>query len=179
MSTGDTLQNILADFQHSAEGSQCEKPLFHVQFRHDDGETLTREQWLEGINRLEERLELTGHERVIVTHRLNGQDHVHVAWNRMNPETGKAAELHYYKHKCTDVARELEREFGLRELSNDRKRANCRMTRNGRRYATARARRRSRKNCGHAGNWPTTARASPPSSMIAAMLWRRATGATS
>jgi hypothetical protein len=119
---GDTLQNILADFQHSAAGSQCEKPLFHVQFRTADGEALTREQWLESVNRLEERLELTGHERVIVTHQLNGQDHVHVAWNRTDTETGKAAELHFYKHKCTDQARELEKEFGLRQLGNDRKR---------------------------------------------------------
>jgi hypothetical protein len=39
----------------------------------------------------------------------------------MNPETGIAAPLHFYKHKCTDVARELEKEFGLRQLSNDRK----------------------------------------------------------
>lgn len=121
---GDTLQEILADFQHSAAGSQCQKPLFHVQFRTADGEALTQEQWFEAVNRLEERLELTGHERVIVTHRLNGQDHVHVAWNRMDPETGKAAELHYYKHKCTDLARELERDFGLRQLSNDRKKGN-------------------------------------------------------
>lgn len=118
---GDTLQNILADFQHSAAGSQCQKPLFHAYFRTDDGEVLTREQWFESVNRLEQRLELTGHERVIVTHRLNGQDHVHVAWNRMPTEQGNAAELRYYKHKCTDVARELEKEFGLRQLSNDRK----------------------------------------------------------
>ena len=38
---GDTLQNILADFQHSAAGSRCEKPLFHAYFRTDDGEILT------------------------------------------------------------------------------------------------------------------------------------------
>lgn len=119
---GDTLQTILADFQHSAAGSQCEKPLFHVQFRTAEGEHLTREQWLESVNRLEKRLELTGHERVIVTHRLNGQDHVHVAWNRMPTEQGNAAELHFYKHKCTDVARELEWDFCLRQLTNDRKR---------------------------------------------------------
>ncbi len=119
---GDTLQNILADFQHSAAGSQCEKPLFHVQLRTADDETLNREQWLESINRLEDRLELRDHERVIVTHRLNGQDHVHAVWNRMSTEHKNAAELHFYKHKCTDLARELEREFGLRELSNNRKR---------------------------------------------------------
>ena len=87
-----------------------------------DGEPLTREQWLESVNRLEERLELTGHERAIVAHTLNGQEHIHVVWNRINPETHIAAELHYYKHKCTDQARELEKDFGLRQLSNDRKR---------------------------------------------------------
>lgn len=114
---GDRLQDILADFQHSAAGTQCEKPLFHVQIRAGKGEHLTREQFLESVNRLEEKLELTGHECVIVAHTLEGQEHLHVVWNRIDHEQEKAAELHYYKHKCTDLARELEKEFGLRELS--------------------------------------------------------------
>ena len=114
---GDRLQDILADFQHSAENTQCEKPLFHVQIRAGKDEQLTRDQFLESVNRLEEKLELTGHERVIVAHTLEGQEHLHVVWNRIDHEQEKAADLHYYKHKCTDVARELEKEFGLRELS--------------------------------------------------------------
>jgi len=114
---GDRIQDILADFEHSAAGTQCEKPLFHVQIRAGKGEHLTREQFLESVNRLEEKLELTGHERVIVAHTLEGQEHLHVVWNRIDHEQEKAAELHYYKHKCTDLARELEKEFGLRELS--------------------------------------------------------------
>jgi hypothetical protein len=117
---GDSLQNILEDFEHSAAGTKCEKPLFHVQMRNDKGEYLTREQWIETVNRLEERLKLTDHERVIVTHTLEGQEHVHVAWNRIDHEQQKAAELHYYKHKCTDLAREMEFKFCLRELSNER-----------------------------------------------------------
>ena len=114
---GDRLQDILADFEHSATGTQCEKPLFHVQIRAGKDEQLTRDQFLESVNRLEEKLELTWHERVIVAHTLEGQEHLHVVWNRIDHEQEKAAELHYYKHKCTDVARELEKEFGLRELS--------------------------------------------------------------
>ena len=114
---GDRIQDILADFEHSAAGTQCEKPLFHVQIRAGKGEHLTREQFLESVNRLEEKLELTGHERVIVAHTLEGQEHLHVVWNRIDHEQEKAVELHYYKHKCTDLARELEKEFGLRELS--------------------------------------------------------------
>jgi len=114
---GDRLQDILADFEHSSTGTQCEKPLFHVQIRAGKDEQLTRDQFLESVNRLEEKLELTGHERVIVAHTLEGQEHLHVVWNRIDHEQEKAAELHYYKHKCTDLARELEKEFGLRELS--------------------------------------------------------------
>ena len=117
---GDRLQDILADFEHSATGTQCEKPLFHVQIRAGKDEQLTRDQFLESVNRLEEKLELTGHERVIVAHTLEGQEHLHVVWNRIDHEQEKAAELHYYKHKCTDLARELEKEFGLRELSSEK-----------------------------------------------------------
>jgi len=120
---GDRLQDILADFEHSATGTQCEKPLFHVQIRAGKGEHLTREQFLESVNRLEEKLELTGHERVIVAHTLEGQEHLHVVWNRIDHEQEKAADLHYYKNKCTDLARELEKEFGLRELSSEKQKS--------------------------------------------------------
>ncbi len=115
---GDTLQNILADFDRSAIKTQCEKPLFHVQIRLDENEQLNREQFLESINRLEQRLELSGNERTIVAHTLEGEGpHVHIVWNRINYMQEKAAELKYFKNKCTDLARELEKEFGLRELS--------------------------------------------------------------
>lgn len=117
---GDRLQDILNDFEHSAIGTQCEKPLFHVQIRTGEGERLNREQFFETINRLEEKLELSGHERVVVAHTLGGQEHVHVVWNRIDHEQQKAADLHYYKNKSADLARELEREFGLRELSQSK-----------------------------------------------------------
>ena len=120
---GDRIQDILADFEHSAAGTQCEKPLFHVQIRAGKDEQLTRDQFLESVNRLEEKLELTGHERVIVAHTLEGQEHLHVVWNRIDHEQEKGAELHYYKHKCTDLARELEKEFGLRELSSEKQKS--------------------------------------------------------
>jgi hypothetical protein len=113
---GDSLKEILSDFECSAIGTRCEKPLFHVQMRTAAGENLTRVQWLESVNRLEKRLDLVGHERVIVAHTLEGLEHAHIVWNRIGPER-KAAELSYFKRKCTDQARELEKDFGLRELS--------------------------------------------------------------
>ena len=91
---GDTVQNILEDFKYSAIGTHCEKPIFNIKMRADKGEMLTKEQWLEIINRLEDRLDLNGHERVIVVHTMDGQEHMHVAWNRIDAETHKAAPLH-------------------------------------------------------------------------------------
>lgn len=118
---GDRLQDILKDFEFSAASTQCEKPLFHVAISAGKGEQLSVEQYYETINRLEERLNLTDHERVIVAHTLEGRgQHVHVVWNRIDHERQLAADLHYYKNKSTDLARELEREFGLRELSQSK-----------------------------------------------------------
>jgi len=114
---GDRLQDIISDFDYSATGTKCEKPLFHVQIRAATGEYLTRSQFIKTVNNLEERLELSGHERVIVMHTLNGHGHLHVVWNRIGQERQKTAELNFFKYKCTDMARLLEKEFGLRELS--------------------------------------------------------------
>ena len=111
-----TLQEVLQNYQQSAEGTHCQKPLYHVQFRTDGGEHLTREQWLHSVNTLEERLELSGHNRVIVAHTMGGQEHVHVVWNRIDYETGRAAELSHDGRKWVEVARELERAFDLRQL---------------------------------------------------------------
>ena len=111
-----TLQDKLRSFEVSAAGSQCRKPLYHVQFRTADGEHLTREQWMIAVNRLEQKLGLDGHDRAIVAHTLKGQQHVHVAWNRIDYETGLAVDLKHDGRKRVALARELEREFGLREL---------------------------------------------------------------
>jgi hypothetical protein len=62
---GDTLHSILQSFEETALPSSCRKPLYHVQMRTDAGEHLTREQWLSAVDRLEQRLGLEGHERVV------------------------------------------------------------------------------------------------------------------
>ena len=81
-------------FERSAERTQCAKPLYHVQMRSAEGEHLTREQWLYSVEKVERKLGLTGHDRVIVAHTKEGQDHVHIVWNRIDYERGKAAALH-------------------------------------------------------------------------------------
>lgn len=112
---GLMLQTLLQGWQISAERTDCQKPLYHMQMRTGDGEALTREQWLYAVNTLTDRLGLDGHDRAIVAHTMDGHQHVHVVWNRVNAD-GEVAELRFDGQTRVAVARELEREFGLRQL---------------------------------------------------------------
>lgn len=111
-----SLAEKLQSFEVGASGTRCQKPLYHVQLRTDGGEHLTRRQWMVCVDRLEERLGMVGHDRVVVAHTLGGQVHVHAVWNRIDYETGRVAELSHDGRKRVALARELEKEFGLREL---------------------------------------------------------------
>lgn len=115
---GHSLQDILSDFELTAAGTRCEKPLYHVQIRTADGEALTSEQWLKTVQTLEDRLGLSGNERLIVSHVKDGHEHMHVVWNRYNYDTREISELRHDAHKRLAVAREMEREFDLRQLGS-------------------------------------------------------------
>ena len=81
---GVKLQTLLHSYELSAATTHCAKPLYHMQMRSAEGEHLTREQWLYSVEKAEARLGLVGHDRVIVAHTKEGQDHVHIVWNRID-----------------------------------------------------------------------------------------------
>ncbi len=104
------------------EGTRGEKPLFHVQVRNRDGEHLTPEQWEQAADRIEAKLGLAGQPRAIVFHvdEETEDRHMHVAWSRINDETMTLRELPYFKIRLKEVCRELEQEFGLERVANER-----------------------------------------------------------
>lgn len=105
-----------------AEGTKCRQPFFHVQVRNQDLEELTREQWLRVANRIESRLGLTDQPRAICFHvdQITGQEHMHVAWSRIDMETMRAVPLPFFKERLKSVARELEIDLGLARVKNER-----------------------------------------------------------
>ena len=120
--TAATLKNALVMSEEIAHAkTQCEKPFYHVAFRLAPGETLTREQWERSADALEKRLGLDEHHRAMVMHTYKGEPHLHVVWDRIDEHTLKAAELKYEHLRCKDVARELEREFGLQRVRNEKR----------------------------------------------------------
>jgi len=105
-----------------AEATRCEQPFFHVQVRNREGEDLSREQWVRAADRLEDKLGLRGQPRAISFHidERTGDTHMHVAWSRIDDETMTARPLPFFQQRLKEVAREMERTFGLEPVRNER-----------------------------------------------------------
>jgi len=105
-----------------ADATQCQQPFFHVQVRCPEGEALSRDQWEYTANRIERMLGLTDQPRAIAFHvqEKNGEQHMHVAWSRIDEETLTAKKLPYYKERLKKLSREIEAHFGLTLVPNER-----------------------------------------------------------
>ena len=71
------------------ESSHSRMPVSHWIFSWQEGEQPTREQVEEVVDLFLEKMELTGHQTVYGLHYDTDNYHLHIAVNRMNPETGK------------------------------------------------------------------------------------------
>jgi len=122
-SAADDLSTILQSWEAEAYAmSRARKPLYHIQIRLPKGEALSDGQWLETLDRLEERLKLQDQPRAIVKHILNGEAHLHIVYSRFDEERGRLVKMSHDARAHHAVAREMEREFGLRELNSTPKR---------------------------------------------------------
>lgn len=96
--------------------TRCEKPFYHVAFAPAPGETLTPEQWQHCADKFEQAVGLEGHNRALVMHTHEGEQHLHVVWSRLDPETLEATNLYRDHYRANATARELERELGLQQV---------------------------------------------------------------
>lgn len=118
----DLLQS-LREMKATAAGSRCEKSLYHCSFAAPlaDAERLQSDAvWLHCADRLEQEFGLENHARAVVHHFKDGRWHQHVVWNRIDPETGRAAHLSHERRRAIKVARELERDLQLTPVPSQR-----------------------------------------------------------
>lgn len=96
--------------------SKVKKPLHHISINPFRDERLTDEQVLKIIERAEQKCGYKpgDHQRVIVEHIKDGRQHFHVMWNRVSMDTGKAVWPGHHWKKSKQVAREMEKELGLK-----------------------------------------------------------------
>jgi len=106
------IVGALIEMDAYAEGSRCQKPLYHAQISPEPPFRLTPEQRNEAVDALEEKLGFTGHPRVVVIHEKKDREHIHVVWTRINSDTMKAVPISFNYVKNEEVSRDLERRFG-------------------------------------------------------------------
>src|ERR1700680_3664770 len=118
----DNILDAFRDVEVMAEATKADNALFHVQVRCLEHERLTRPQWEHAADRIEKRLGLTGQPRAIYFHinQQTGEEHMHVGWSLIDAETMHATPAQFFKFRVKAISRELEQEFHLTRVKNDR-----------------------------------------------------------
>lgn len=94
--------------------TKCKKHLYSLSINPDQKqEPLTRDQYLDYISRVEEKLGLDKQPRAIVVHEKYGRQHYHVVWSRIDADNGKAVHIAFDRDKLMMLTREFARDHGL------------------------------------------------------------------
>jgi hypothetical protein len=104
------LHGAFAEFEAMAIGTRAREALYSLSI--NPGEKMSREQYFTAIDRVEDRLGLSGQPRAVVFHVKGGREHCHVVWSRIDTGQMKAVQLSHDRQKLRAVARELGQEFG-------------------------------------------------------------------
>jgi hypothetical protein len=109
------LHGAFAEWQCASEGTQCTKYLYSLSINPwlDVNGPLSRDQYLEFIERTEKRMELTGQPRAIVFHVKEGREHCHVAWSRIDVEKMKAVQLSFDHNDLRTLVQEFAKDHNL------------------------------------------------------------------
>ncbi len=112
----EDLLGALREMESVAAGARTTKPFYHGSINTRENERLTDEQRMQAIDKLEAALGLTGQARVVVIHEKEGREHCHIVWSRIDLDRMTAiSDSHNYR-KHEEVARALEKEFGLERV---------------------------------------------------------------
>lgn len=106
----DDLHGAFAEFEAIASGTKAQKPLYSLSI--NPSEPLTREQYFEAVEAIENRLGLTDQPRAIVFHVKEGREHCHVVWSRIDGIEMKAIHLAHDRRKLCDMAVQLAEQYG-------------------------------------------------------------------
>jgi len=131
-SASDTLSKSLTDWELIGRcKTKGSKVLYHAHIRVCDDERMNEAQWHATIEALEQKLGFANCPRAIVAHEHAQKGlHVHIVWSRYDQERRALVNLgndHQHHHS---VARQFEKQYGLRPAvapANDNKRRQRRL----------------------------------------------------
>lgn len=106
------LHGAFKEVQAVALGTRCHEYLFSLSLNPPEKERVPVEVFERTIDRIENKLGLTGQARAIVFHEKEGRRHAHCVWSRIDVNQMKAVNLSLYKAKLTEISRDLYLEHG-------------------------------------------------------------------
>ena len=107
----DDLHGAFGEYEAHAAGTRCREPLYSLSI--NPSAPISRDQYYTAIDRIEQRIGLSGQARAVVFHVKHGREHCHVVWSRIDTAKMRAVQLSHDRQKLRAVARELAIEFGL------------------------------------------------------------------
>ena len=108
----EDVLGALKEAQAVARGTRCEKFLFSLSLNPPEQASVGVNVFESALERIEERLGLTGQPRVIIFHEKEGRRHCHAVWSKIDAETMTARPLPFFKMKLREVAKGLYLEQG-------------------------------------------------------------------
>lgn len=108
----DTLPGALKESYAISRATRCRQHLFSLSLNPPPGENVPTDAFEDAIERIEEKLGLSGQPRAIVFHDKEGRRHCHVVWSRIDAQELKAVPLPFTKLRLQEMARELFLEHG-------------------------------------------------------------------
>lgn len=111
---GDTVMDALREAEAISRGTKCVQHLYSLSLSPPETANVPVSAFENAIDRIEEKLSLIGHPRVIVFHEKQGRRHAHCVWSRIDANTMIAVRMSHDRHKLADISRQLYMEHGWR-----------------------------------------------------------------
>jgi len=108
----DTLMGALMETYAISRGTKAKQPFFSLSLNPPPKANVPTKDFEDAIERIENKLGLTGQPRAIVFHEKNGRRHAHAVWSRIDGERMIAIPMSHSGLKLMDVSRELHRDHG-------------------------------------------------------------------
>lgn len=104
---GATLDAAFVEAYAVSRGTKCKQFLFSLSLSPPETEIVPDDVFEKAIEKIENKIGLTGQPRAIVFHEKEGRRHAHCVWSRINTDTMTAINLPHFKRKLCDISREL------------------------------------------------------------------------
>lgn len=108
----DTIMGALREAEAVSRGTRCKQFLYSLSLSPPETESVPVDAFEDAIERIEAKLKLAGHPRIVVFHEKEGRRHAHCVWSRIDTDSMTAVRMSHDRRKLGDVSRQLYMDYG-------------------------------------------------------------------